>query len=89
MNKTILAIFLSLGLISFFNIKTPQAHGISPAEQKMKITKISLEQVSGEIVGSRIENDGGNIKYDFVVQTKNGWHEMEFEKATGNVLEAD
>jgi uncharacterized membrane protein YkoI len=91
MNKATLAIFLSISIISFFDIKTSQAHGIGPAgHMNMKKAKqIALEQVMGEIVDSRIENDGGKIKYEFVIQSKDGWHVVEIEKATGKVLEVN
>lgn len=89
MNKTILAIILLLGFISSFNIQI--SHGMSPSKHMtmQKAKQIALEQVIGEIVDSRIEKDNGMINYKYVIQTKDGWHEVEIEKATGKVLEVD
>jgi uncharacterized membrane protein YkoI len=87
MNKIILAIILSLGLISSFAIKT--SYGMSPSSHMQNAKQISLEKVIGEIVDSRIEKVDGNIHYKFVIQSKDGWHEAEIEKATGKVLVVD
>jgi uncharacterized membrane protein YkoI len=91
MNKILLAAVLSLGLLSSFTIKTSQAHGFSHASHisMKKAKQIALKQVKGKIIDSRIEKDDGIIKYEFVIKTKDGWYEVEIDKATGKVLEVD
>lgn len=91
MNKILLAVLLSLSSFTFLNVQSSQAHGISPTEKisMEKAKRIALQQVKGKIVDAEIEKEDGITKYEIVIQSKDGWYEVEIDRASGKVLEVD
>lgn len=91
MRQALLAIIISLSFISFFNVTFAQAQSINPVGKisMEKAKQIALEQVKGKIIAAKQEKDDGIVKYEIIIETKNGWYEVEIDQATGKVLEVE
>jgi hypothetical protein len=83
---TVILLLISLSL----NLLSVSAQGANPEGISMeKAKEIALEQVKGKIVSANIENDDGMVKYEIIIQAKNGRYEVEIDKSTGKVLEVE
>lgn len=82
-------VILLLTLFSFnllsVNVLGAKSEGISMERAK----QIALEQVKGEILHANLEEDDGKIRYEVIIQAKDGKYEVEIDKSTGKVLEVE
>jgi uncharacterized membrane protein YkoI len=87
--KKVTAVILFLTLFSF-NLLSVNAQGAKPEGISMERAKqIALEQVKGEILYAHLEDDDGKIRYEVIIQAKDGKYEVEIDKSTGKVLEVE
>ncbi len=89
MLKKVTTVILLLTLFSF-NLLSVNAQGAKSEGISMERAKqIALEQVKGEILHANLEEDDGKIRYEIIIQAKDGKYEVEIDKATGKVLEVE
>jgi hypothetical protein len=73
-----------------FNLLSVDAHGAEPEGISMeKAKQIALRQVEGEILHAQLEDDDGEVRYEIIIQAKDGKYEVEIDKSTGKVLEVE
>jgi hypothetical protein len=78
-------------LFAGLNVLTANAQGEnqSAAITMEKAKQIALEKVKGQVISAKTEVDDGMMKYEIIIQAKDGKYEVEIDKATGKVLEVE
>jgi hypothetical protein len=89
--KKLVALFLTFNFLFGINLLSVNAQGVKPLEgiSMEKAKQIALKKVNGKIVSAHVEKDDGMVKYEIIIQAKNGRYEVEIDKATGRVLEVE
>ncbi len=89
--KKLVALFLTFSFLLGLNLLSVNAQGVKPLEgiSMEKAKQIALKQVNGKIISAHVEKDDGMVKYEIIIQAKDGRYEVEIDKATGKVLEVE
>lgn len=92
MKKWLAVVFLlSLCMFNGLNVMSTKAETVNQPQaiDMEKAKQIALGKVPGTVVSAKIEKDDGMVKYEVIVQAKDGKYEVEIDKATGKILEIE
>lgn len=87
--KKITTVIMLLALFSFHLLSVDAQGAKSEGISLEKAKQIALEQVKGEILHAKQEDDDGKIRYEIIIQAKDGKYEVEIDQSTGKVLEVE